>query len=161
MEKSRCTPQVTTEYRDAVTALATNKENRRFLNDSCEHAKLLAELMVGRAQNDNEDTVIYSGELGKDCFNNALVTSQGKVRILLDNKSGNEIINSLPENVRARIEVRMTKHPCDEHFFVSGNSFRYETDHEKSTAVANFNEPETANKLKALFNNMWDQAIGI
>ncbi|MDO8811901.1 MAG: hypothetical protein Q7J38_07740 [Gallionella sp.] len=160
MEKSRCTPQVTAEYRVAVTALATNKENRRFLNDSCEHAKLLADLMIGCAQNDDE-TVIYSGELGKDCFENALVSSQGKVRILLDNKSGNEIINSLPENVKARIEVRMIKHPCDEHFFVSGNSFRYETDHEESTAVANFNEPETAIKLKALFNNMWDQAIGI
>lgn len=161
MEISKDTQQMMEEYRKAVTALADTKENRRFLNDSCEHAKDLANLMVGRAQSDDE-SLIYSGELGKGCFNDALTTSKGKIRILLDDRKGIAVVKSLPKGVQDRIEVRIVEQqPRGNHFFVSGQSFRYETDHVDSTAVANFNEPDTVEKLTLLFDDMWGQAIGV
>lgn len=152
--------KLTPEYEAAVTALADHKENRRFLNDSCAHAKLLANLMVGRAKAGDE-TLIYSGELGKDCFKDALISSKGRVRVVLDSKDGKALIDSLPVAVKDRVELRLATTKGEHHFFVSNNSFRYETDDNDSTAVANFNEPETVAKLKALFELMWGTAIAI
>lgn len=160
MEKAETTSLVTEEYRDAVTQLAINKEERRFLNDSCDHAKLLAELMIGKSLSDDK-VEIYSGELGRNCFTDALLSSKASIRILLDSNNGVAVINGLPDEVRDRIEFRLVNAPCANHFFVSGNSFRYEKDHCDSTAVANFNEPETVTKLSNLFNIMWEQAIAV
>lgn len=158
MENNDCNTQVTQEYREAVTALADNQEDRRFLNDSRAHAKLLAELMIGRATEDTE-TCIYSGSLGKGCFAEALSSSEGTIRVLLDSKEGLDITNALDELVRNRLKVKIAELPHSNHFFISGNSFRYEKDHNDATAIANFNEPETVKKLKALFDSMWSAAV--
>jgi hypothetical protein len=150
-------PAVTPEYLQAVTNLADKEVNRRFLNDSSAHAKLLACLMIGRTKV-GEDALIYSGGLGKGVFDDAFKDAQGSIRVLLDSGEGIEIIKSLPDEVKRRIEVKKTAKASKNHFFVAGNSFRYELNHDSATAVANFNEPETVAKLQTLFNTMWNQS---
>lgn len=151
---------VTDEYRDAVTKLADNKTDRRFLNDSGEHATLLANLMIGRSQADDE-VLIYSGELVPAYFENALISAKGKIRILVDDKKGLSVIDNLPKDVRSKIQIKQISAEKDSnHFFVSGKAMRYELSHDKATAVANFNEPDSQiQKLKTTFNKMWDCAI--
>jgi len=80
----------TNEYKAAVTALADKKQNRRFLNDSADHAKLISDLMIGRACEDDE-VFIYSGALGKGCYDESIQNSKARqIRVLLDDKAGLE-----------------------------------------------------------------------
>ncbi len=150
---------VTQEYRDAVTELATKKVNRRFLNDSGEHATLLIELMIGKAGPD-DDVLIYSGELMGGCYRKALEESgSNSIRILTDAAKARTVIDALPEGVRKCItHLIIDKADQGNHFFVVGSAFRWELDHSVGSAVANFNEPETPNKLRARFEDMWKRA---
>jgi hypothetical protein len=151
---------VSKEYIEAVTKLAKNKTNRRFLNDSGDHAKLLIDLMVGNSQ-EGDDVLIYSGELKQSCFEDALKTGKGNIRILLDDIKGLSVIEKLPESSRNRIEIKQIQEKDGNHFLVSGTSVRYELSHDDATAVANFNEPiDELQALQTHFNEMWGSAVG-
>lgn len=154
MEKNRPVTKVTEEYRTAVTALADNKENRRFLNDSSDHAKLLADLMIGRAKK-GEEVLIYSGAMRDGCFVDALKSFKGTARILLDSSDGLGVINGFSKEICERIQAQVLEKRDGNHFFVAGASFRYEMDHNDATAIANFNEPATVEKLKDRFESLW------
>lgn len=156
----KVTPEskVTPEYRDAVTKLAEERKNQRFLNDSPEHAKLLAELMIGRSD-ENDDVLIYSEKLPLSCFGDALNNSKSaKIRVLLDDVSGVEEIKKLSPEVSSRITSRVLKGPDGSHFFLTKNSFRLEIDHAKAKAVANFNDPEAIHILRSRFESLWTNA---
>lgn len=147
------------EYIDAVTKLSEEKTNRRFLNDSGEHAKLLIDLMIGKSK-PGEEVSIYSGELKACCFGDALKTAQGDIRVLLDDEAGLSVISSLPEDVKKRVEYRLVNNKDQSHFFIAGTAMRFERNHDDATAVANFNEPEDKlNILRARFEQMWESAI--
>jgi hypothetical protein len=149
---------VTPEYRKAVTELAEKNENRRFLNDSRDHAKLLIDLMVGRSQ-ENDEVLIYSGELKTECFGDSFQNAKGKIRVVLDSAKGLEVIAALPPALRNRIEPRILKEPDGNHFLVAGRAMRFELSHDDATAVANFNEPESElQKLRDRFSRLWDLA---
>lgn len=151
------------QYIKAVTELADTKTNRRFLNDSSEHAKLLSNLMIGRAGREDE-VFIYSGALGHQCFNQSLLLCQAeKIRILLDEAAGQSVIDAMPDNVKSRIELRIVpqKNRWNHHFFVAGTAYRYEKDHQDTTAISNFNEPEMIIRLKEIFDKMWNIAHAI
>lgn len=147
------------EYRKSVTELANKGVSRRFLNDSKEHAKLLADLMIGRAK-DNEEILIYSGQLEEPCFNDALRDSRGPIRIVLESDNELSVLEKLPEEAKGRIEARVLNpgKARKNHFFVVGSSFRLELDHGKATAMANFNEPKAADQLRKHFEQLWEQA---
>lgn len=148
------------EYIDAVTKLANDKTNRRFLNDSGEHAKLLIDLMIGKSKQ-GEQVIIYSGELKANCFGDALKTAKGDIRILLDDNAGFSVIKNLPEDVQKRIQVKLVEQKDQSHFFISGTAMRFERNHNDATAVANFNEPEEKlTILRSRFEQMWESAIG-
>lgn len=151
---------VTQEYRDAVTELATKKTRRRFLNDSGEHATLLIELMIGKAGPEDE-VLIYSGELMGDCYRKALEESGSKsIRILTDSVKATAVIGALPKGAQKRItHLIVNEAELGNHFFVVGSAFRWEMDHSVGSAVANFNEPETTDKLRARFENMWTKGM--
>ena len=149
---------VTSEYRKAVTELADKKEDRRFLNDSSDHAKLLIELMIGRAKTGDE-VLIYSGKLKAECYRESLINSSATIRVLLDDTAGESIITALPSDLQNRIECRIVKNKDGNHFFIAGSAMRFELDHDDATAVANFNEPDTElRKLRDRFEKMWDEA---
>ena len=149
--------KLTTEYVDAVTELANSKTNRRFLNDSAEHAKLLANLMIGKSS--EEDTaLIYSGELKEPCFNEALKSARGKIRILLDDPKGLEVLATISNRNRIQVRIAKPNQQKINHFFVCGSAFRVELDHGKATALANFNEQSVVDQLRAQFDISWEIA---
>jgi len=148
------------DYILAIAGLAENAEPRRFLNDSDVHAELLIECMVGGAIEANE-VRIYSGGLKKKCYFDPLnLTHSRMIRILVDDlKVGESVINSLTETQRKKISIRHVAKKFPHHFFTVGDqSFRYELDHRKASAIANFNEPDTTAKLNARFDSMWEAA---
>jgi hypothetical protein len=147
------------DYIAAIADLAENRTSRRFLNDSDVHAQLLIECMIGGASADDAIN-IYSGELKKSCYLDILKATKGNVRILVDNfQAAQSVINELDLSQNDRIKILPVAEKASNHFYTVGNhSFRYELDHNLATAVANFYEPETAEKLNLLFDNMWTLA---
>lgn len=147
--------KVTPEYEAAVTKLADEHKNQRFLNDSHNHASLLAELMIGRAD-EYDNVLIYTKSLPSSCFGDALKQSKSKnIKIILEDESGKEEIEKLSTEDRDRIKSRILKAADGAHFWVAGSSFRLEIDHDKAKAVANFNDPEAIQILEARFETLW------
>ena len=147
--------KVTPEYEAAVTKFADEHKNQKFLNDSHNHASLLAGLMIGRAD-EHDEVLIYSKSLPSYCFGDALKNCKSRnVRILLDDSSGADDLNNLSEEDKKRITFRILKVADGEHFWISGDSFRLEIDHDKARAVANFNDPEAIKILQSRFEKLW------
>ncbi|MDP2382446.1 MAG: hypothetical protein Q8N00_06555 [Nitrospirota bacterium] len=153
----KVTPEskVTPEYREAVIKMADEHRNERFLNDSPEHAKLLADLMIGRAE-EADEVSIYSKSLPMFCYADALRNCKSQnIRVILDDASGRA---ELPEDLSSRMKIRILDIADGAHFFTAKDSFRLEMDHEKAKAVANFNEPEAVQKLRSRFEHLWASA---
>lgn len=150
--------KVTPEYEAAVTKFANEHKNQRFLNDSHNHANLLANLMIGRAD-ECDDVLIYSKILPSSCFGDALSNSKSEnIRIILDDNGGREEIENLPQKDQDRISVRVLNAIDGAHFWVAGDSFRLEIDHDNAKAIANFNDPEAIKILRARFEKLWSSA---
>lgn len=147
------------KYRQDAIFRAQNKISSRILNDSVAHANILIETMIGMAE--SSDVVkIYSGDLPAVSFSEPLKTTQArKVLIVLDDDSKTQWLNELPKSCQTKIEVRKISARRPNHFFcVSSGAFRYETDAKTFRAEANFNEPETAEKLSKAFDGYWADA---
>lgn len=149
------TTKVTPGYKTAVTKFADEQINQRFLNDSIDHAKLLAGLMIGRAK-ESADVLIYSEKLPSECFGDAISNSRSEnIRIILDDKKGIEEINKLPDAIKSRIQYRVLETSDGAHFWVAGNSFRLEMDHGSAKAIANFNDYDAIETLSSRFEKLW------
>lgn len=147
--------KVTPEYEAAVTRFADEHKNQKFLNDSHHHASLLAELMIGRAT-EHDDVLIYSKSLPQTCFGDALEHSKSRnIRIVLDDALGQEEIKKLSLVNQERIKHKVLTTNDGAHFWIAGDSFRLEMDHDKAKAVANFNDPEAVQVLRARFEKLW------
>jgi hypothetical protein len=145
------------EYVDAVNNLFNIKKNERFMNDSCAHAELLADLIIGQTSSQAE-ALIYSGELPISCYKSAIEqTKATKIKILLDNLDENKF-TVFGDKLLNKIEFRQKKESIKgmNHFFVCGDAYRYEKDHNVGTAISNFNEPSMVKKLTESFNKMWE-----
>lgn len=149
-------------YEEDVRALANGRVDKRFLNDSADHAKIIAEVMLGAST--AEECLIYSGGLTKDCYGQALEKFNGqRVRVIVEQEQSVETVKRdyapllASRKLLLKVLFNQDGH-FDEinHFFVSGDSFRYELDHPNARAISNFNEPETAQQLKANFEKMWE-----
>ncbi len=150
--------KVTPEYRAAITTWANERNTQRFLNDSCDHAQLLASLMIGRADK-NDDVLIYSEKLPSSCFFEALSSSKSSnIRIVVENATGLEEIKKLPQDIQNRVACRLAKAADGAHFWIAGDAFRLELNHDKATAVASFNDPEAIAKLRSRFERLWTSA---
>ena len=153
-------PNVPLEYVNAAATAQEKQLNMRFLNDSHDYAKLLADLMIGRATT-RHDVAIFTRGLDRSCYVDALKDTQAnKVRVVAQDAS---VVQSnlalLPAEARNRIEVRIQPEiqtaESEAHFFVAGKSYRYELDHTKATAVANFNDALSTQNLMGKFNALW------
>ncbi|MBF0093518.1 MAG: hypothetical protein HQL34_03130 [Alphaproteobacteria bacterium] len=137
------------EWIAAVRQSAKDKTNRRFLNDSIHYTKILAETMIRPA---TQSVDIYSGSLDRTCYEDAVVNVKCAVRILVDDLQA-------ANWAKAGDNVTIKKAPRDmgEHFFIAdGAAFRFELDHNKAMAIANFNEPEVCAELKRRFDAAWN-----
>jgi hypothetical protein len=161
------TCELPAEYVKAITALADGKVDSLFVNDSPEHAKLIATLIIGRSKS-GDVPIIYSGSLNHGAFTKALENAQERVRILVDNgRDALSVISKLSDDVKRKIEVRLAQpqnnmyKEASNHFFVSGNAYRYEIDHDSGKAIGNFNDPVKTATLRSLFSSMWELGEGL
>lgn len=149
-------------YITAIVDLAENDIDRRFLNDSDVHASLLIDCMIGESV-ETDEIRIYSGTLRAECFEDVLRASKNhKIRILVEEyPKAIKVLESLslgPTDM-THIELLSVAEKSNNHFYTVGEKhFRFETNHERASAVANFNEPETVAKLNARFDEMWESA---
>lgn len=169
---------VSQEYRDAVTKLAEVKKNQRFLNGTNADAKVVAGLMIARAE-EADEVLVYSDALSAAFYKEVLRHSKCRIKVLLDDREGINIIKALPQDVQSRLECRVTKVAGGAHFLVSDDAFRYELEypthlvfgivvqyetkhpepHDELFVVCNFYEPRISQRLRDRFGDMWTNAV--
>lgn len=176
--KKKNVETVSQEYRDAVTKLAEIKKNQRFLNGTNADAKVVAGLMITRAEQVDE-VLVYSDALSADFYKEVFRHSKCRIKILLDDREGINIIKALPQDVQNRLEYRVTRVADGAHFLVSDDAFRYELEyptrlmfgivvqyetkhperHDELYVVCNFYEPRITQRLRTRFEDMWANAV--
>lgn len=155
LSKGSTESRVTPEYAAAVTKLADEHVNQRFLNDSHDHANLLSGLMIGRTK-EYDDVLIYSNSLPFSCYGDALKRAgSGNIRIILEDASSAEEIKNLSTDHPDCIHYRVLDTTDGAHFWIAGSAFRLEMDHDKAKAIANFNDPEAIKILRERFEKLW------
>jgi hypothetical protein len=158
--------------------MATSQMNQRIPNGQPEHAAVLFESMFGMAQ---ADIRIFTGLLDPRAYAQPGLSKAAKdfvcrrntsVRILFQKppQAGGwlrrqPLIESvldrnghLPDNFQMRLATGEYA-KSDRHFAVMDQrGYRYEIDHDKCKAFANFNEPDVANKLAMSFDEAFASA---
>jgi hypothetical protein len=162
------------EYRKIASKYAENSTNQRIPNGKKDHAAILIELLFDHAK---RDVRIFSGDLCTEVFGchevqNAterfLNNPGASLKILiqkehdeswLENHSYGKFLKEKASDFSGSVSVRQAVGNYSDninHFATKDDSsFRYETDHNESRAIANFNEPETTTGL----NKVFDQAF--
>lgn len=150
--------EVDQTYLDSIMDFQNKNLDKYFPNHSEKHAKLLADMMIGTAIND--EVYIYSEKLPMECYERAIKNCKANISILLEEDEN--IPAEIKSNSRIKIKLLnkdlLGKSP---HFFVTGNSFRYETDPKIAAAVANFNNTKGAEILKQNFKILWEKSYAI
>lgn len=172
------------DYRKIIQRLASDQVNERIPNGAPQHASILIETMFNHAV---AEMRIFSKALTNDVYATDEIVdaakaffskSYARLFILLQKKPTSEIewikehklllalreIDN-PKSDYRNIQIRYAKGSYTEddanHFAVMDNdAFRYELDHNNRTAVANFNEPETAKSFIKAFDRAFDLANG-
>ncbi len=165
------------DYRQLIEELARKSMNQRVSNGQPQHAAILLETMLKRAR---ESVRIFTGELSPEAYDapglvEAALQFVGKhgsrLRILLQERHtrewtmGRPLVKSVDvnkANLCGTLEVRCATGayagPAAHHFAVMDEQgYRFEHDHSKMRATANFNEPKVARSLITAF----DLAFGI
>lgn len=145
-------------YEDAVRFIENNNVNRRFLNNTYEHVRLVVELMIGRMM-DGDEVLIYTSTLPA-FYEVALRNPKCKLRILVDNIHGMNAVRILRSEVSCRIDCRFVSAPEGKYFMSGGSAYRMVVDNDNEfIAVSNFNEPEAVQRLRSRFDRMWECAV--
>lgn len=152
------TGELPRDYRKAVTKLADDKIDQRFLGASNEHAKFVAGLILEHSTESSE-LLIYSEALEDAFYEEVLRFSKCHIKVVLDNEEGVQIIRRLPQEVQNRLVVRFTHTPKGAHFLFLNNAVRFELKGDELFAVCNFNESDEAiQKLRDRFEELWKNA---
>ncbi len=167
------------EYRKLIEELASKSINQRVSNGQPLHAGILLETMLKRARS---RVCIFSGNLDPAAYDqpgilDAVVQfmrrSGARLRILLQETQARELLMQKPlvrildENKATAMgvtEIRCAKGPYStpraHHFSVmDDHAYRFEVDHAKMQAFANFNEPKVAKDLLTAFDQAFDIAV--
>lgn len=172
----------TTEYRKIIQHLAAEKINRRIPNGKPAHAAILLEAMFTKA---DRDMRIFSRSLDESTYDNAdlidaaqrfLSRPATRLRILLQNRidvsalKSHPLIKALSEMTAAlttaheqKLQIRFAEGAYSKdsakHLAVMDDlGFRFEVDHDKTQAIANFNEPRVASELATAFDRAFMMA---
>lgn len=158
-------PLLPVDYMVAVTKLATDREDRRFLNGNEKEASLVSWLMVRNARAEDE-VLIYSKALSLPFYSEilratCLSVSKPVFRIIIDDKQGVDIIKNLPEDVQSRINCRLATTKDGLHLLLTPVAFRAERKGfiNELFVVCNFYEPGTVEVLKTRFERIWRNSI--
>ena len=146
------------DYRKAVTKLADDKVDQRFLGASDAHAKLVAGIILEHSTEASE-VLIYSKALEDAFYEEVLRFSKCHIKVVLDSEEGIKVIRRLPQDVQNRLVVRFTNTPKGAHFLFLNNAVRFELKGNELFAVSNFNESDEAiQRLRDRFEELWENA---
>lgn len=162
-------------YEDILDELASKRVNQRISNGAPQNAIALLTTMFMYA---SDHIRIYSGHLDKSVYcdnklieaiRNFLLVSKHSVSILvqrpIDQPETHPVLVLAREMADCESHGSLVIRNAEgnysgagiEHFTVmDGTGFRYEFDHEKKSAVANFNEPKTAGILASTFDTAFE-----
>lgn len=163
------------EYRRVIAYLASNRINVRIPNGLPQHASILIETMFSNAAGEMR---IFTQELNEDVFGKPKVLQAARkflskpyanLSILLQRPNNIDHFKEHPlfrvfselkdsNSLHGAVLVKNAAGSYSEdganHFAVMDNDgFRFETDHKKCKAIANFNDSKTAKKLIAAFDS--------
>lgn len=167
------------QYRGAIKALASRRENKVFLNSSEEHALIVLSEIINDTQNDLR---IFAGNLCNSITEapeyisaiSRFIERDGVLKILLNNYNEECLKNSsfykrlaYFEKQGKPVTIKKTNiHPQREsdpskkevHFTVGDErAYRLETDIENRTAEGNFNSPDVAKVLATWFDRVFEK----
>jgi hypothetical protein len=173
--KVSITPAEAQDYRQVIERLAAGRISQRIPNGVPAHASILLEAMFKHAQ---RDVRIYSGKLSADTYDqNELVMAAKRflgrrgtrLRILLQEQESTVVERKFIQALKSvdgacgEFELRTATgvYATDraKHFAVMDEcGYRFETNHEETKAVANFNEPPMAQELISAFDRAFEIA---
>ncbi len=158
------------EYRALVQSLASRRDGTPTYNASVEHASVVIQYLFANA----ERTVdILSGSLNARVYGRNSVVEEAELFLASSANNKLRIIleKDIPEDRRihplfkacsdvSSIELRIASQDVQDryqfHFVVvDKNSYRFEEDKTKSSAVAAFGHPEGAKNLAKIYEELW------
>lgn len=168
------------EYREIIEQFARDRVDQRVSNGMPMHAKILLETIFKTAA---AEVRIFTGELNESVFGDKelkrsvkkfLSKPYSNLQILIQKENDNDWMSKHPfisfikslessEVPHGSVEIRFAQgaYSSDEakHFSVMDNDgYRFEHDHSNTLAVANFNEPKTAQQLRLVFDVAFSNA---
>lgn len=150
------------EYRAALTKLAKEHKNQRFLTGEDWGARVVAGLMVDQ-MSASEEVLIHTNALQHSFYADILRSSVCCFRIILGSIEGIAVVENLPFEVQNRLEIRSASVCHMKHCLVAGMAFRVEARacRDELYVVCNFNEPDVAGSLRKQFNELWTRTVPV
>lgn len=162
-------------YRRLVEDLAKDRTDRRIPNGEPGHARILVTEMLKNAE---EGVRVFSGSFNKEVYGEprlleaacSMLRRGKRLKVLIQNDDElalHPLVAALANEKREHRSLvefkkaRGTYAAADaKHFAVmDGAAFRFEVNHEKCHAVANFNEPDVALVLRKTFESAFEKAV--
>lgn len=155
------------DYRKKVRDAAVRRDGHPLYNGSIDHASVLTEALF---EFSNNEVCILTGGLDAHVYGNNEVIEKAraflsvpnrKVRILVETPSSIDVIDHpfIREfNDSDDVEIRKISEVYDisQHFTVmDGDSYRFEEDKTKYSAVAAFGHREGGEHLLSIFDEIW------
>ena len=154
-------------FEDLVILHKKEKINSDILNSTWKHAEILFRHLLDLALNEKKDVRIISGNFNPDFYNgfadlikkilknnvvNVISLGSDEKNIVKNNNFLSELINSENGSIATLKGQRYSKTP---HFLlVDKEAYRFEIDHSKTKAVANFNNFKFGELLYGLFEDI-------
>ena len=169
-------------YETIIRSYAEEHRNQRFPNGKSEHAIIVLTNLFRYSDHEIRifNKCLADSVYGQDALIDAaqrFIEKQGsRLTILLQNSVSleeNRFLSALYKVIKDRtdnnephgeIDIRIANGAYAEsdakHFTVTDrDGFRFERDHEKKVAVSNFNEPETARRLREAFDRAYEDGL--
>ena len=160
------------EYRQFVHSLASKRDGQPIYNASVEHASIVIENLFSKAKRRVD---VLSGIFNARVYGRAPVVEEAKLflassannrlRIILEENSPEDraihpffqACSELP-SVELRIAPQDVQDQYGFHFaLMDGDSYRFEGDKTKASAVAAFGHREGAENLDRIYEYLWNQ----
>ena len=165
-----------TEYRQFVRSLASKRDGEPIYNASVEHASVVVESLFANADSQVD---VLSGVFNARVYGRDPVIEEAKLflgssaknrlRIILEEDSPEDrtihpffkACSELP-NIELRIVPQDLQELYGFHFvLVDDDSYRFESDKTKPSAVAAFGHKEGAANLASIYQDLWDQCEAV
>lgn len=156
-------------YKERVERLARERSGEPIYNGTIEHASIIIEVMFASA---NRSIDLLTGKLNARVYGTQEVVESAALcfadmtrhmRVLIEQPDEKELAEnplylslSNNENVEFRAVPREVHDIYDFHFLVMDNdSYRFESDKKKASAVAAFGDAEGAANITRIFESLW------